>query len=87
MNYRCDDRDKEYAAFRNSLIPEAEERAKQRLKVFGKAWNWRKGAEDKRFRWDYLTQFFHEEMNRLWAETIKSPSETDNAPTADISTG
>lgn len=49
----------------DALIPEAEKIAIRRVREFGKAWNWRIGAEGNKFRWDYWTQFFHEAMNEL----------------------
>jgi hypothetical protein len=72
----------QYVSERDSLIPLAEDRAKQRLKEFGKAWDYRKGVDGKNFRFDYETQFFHEEMEKLWAETIKNIILTANAETA-----
>ena len=65
-----DDRDKEYAEARNLLIPEAAERAEALVKAFGKRWDWRKGADGKRFRWDRWTEFFHKEMNTLAKERL-----------------
>jgi hypothetical protein len=76
----------QYVSERNSLIPLAEDRAKQRLKEFGKAWDCRKGVDGKNFRFDYETQFFHEEMEKLWAETIKNNTLTENAETVNTST-
>jgi len=59
----------EYEKARNALIPLAEASATQRVKAFGEKWDLRHGADGKMVKWDYWTQFFHEEMNKLWEES------------------
>lgn len=50
----------------NAFIPLAEEIANQRVKALKKVSEKRPhGADGGKFTWDYFTQFFHEEMNRL----------------------
>ena len=49
----------------NNLIPEAERIARERVRKIGKAWNWRTGAGQKRYRYDYWTREFHQAMNEL----------------------
>ncbi len=51
----------------DALIPEAEKIANQKVREIGKAWNWRKGVDGKKFRWDYWTAEFHKAMNELAA--------------------
>ena len=55
-----------YEKARDALIPLAEAAATLRVKDFGEKWDLRCGADDKMVKWDYWTQFFHEEMNKLW---------------------
>ncbi len=57
-----------YEAAIDALIPKAEKIAKQRAEEIGKEWDLRIGIDGKKFRWNYQSQFFAEEMNRLAAE-------------------
>lgn len=78
--------DTDYISARDALIPEAEKIAKQRVQEIGKDSDWRTGVEGKKFKWDYFSEEFHKEMNRLWAETIASSTLKENVGTASIST-
>jgi hypothetical protein len=49
----------------NSLIPKAERKARARVKILGIKSEKRAGKGGGLFNWDFFTQFFHEEMDRL----------------------
>jgi len=59
---------KKYRDKIDALVPFAEAEALKRVKEFGKKTEERIGKDGKPFKWDYFTQFFHEEMNRMCRE-------------------
>ena len=59
---------KKYRDKIDALVPFAEAEALKRVKEFGKKTEERIGIDGKPFKWDYFTQFFHEEMNRMCRE-------------------
>lgn len=52
----------------NALIPEASKLADVRTKALPYKTEWRTGLGSILYNWDYWTQFFHEEMNKLARE-------------------
>ena len=52
----------------DALVPFAEAEALKRVKELGKETEERIGVSGKPYKWDFLTQFFHEEMDRMCRE-------------------
>ena len=59
---------KKYRDKIDALVPFAEAEALKRVKEFGKKTEERIGVSGKPYKWDFLTQFFHEEMDRMCRE-------------------
>jgi len=59
---------KKYRDKVDALVPFAERAALKRVKKLGKETEERIGVSGKPYIWDFLTQFFHEEMNRMCRE-------------------
>ena len=59
---------KKYRDKIDALVPFAEAEAQKRVKEYGKEVEERIGKDGKPFNWDFFTQFFHEEINRMCRE-------------------
>lgn len=57
--------DHEYIAARNKLIPEAFKIAQERVSGLKHATMSVTGVNGEPYRWHFIDEFFHEEMNRL----------------------
>ena len=52
----------------DALVPFAERAALKRVKEYGKEVEERIGKDGKPFNWNFFTEFFHEEMDRMCRE-------------------
>ena len=52
----------------DALVDFAEKAAQERVKKLGKKTEERIGKDGKPFNWDFFTEFFHEEMDRMCRE-------------------
>ena len=59
---------KKYKDKVDALVDFAEKAAQERVKKLGRETEERIGVSGKPYKWDFLTQFFHEEMNRMCRE-------------------
>ena len=56
---------KKYRDKIDALVPFAEAEALKRVKEYGRKTEERVGVDGKLFKWDFFTEFFHEEINKL----------------------
>ena len=59
---------KKYKDKVDALVDFAEKAAQERVKKLGKETEERIGKDGKPFNWDFFTEFFHEEMDRMCKE-------------------
>ena len=59
---------KKYKDTVDALVDFAEKAAQERVKKLGKETEERIGKDGKPFNWDFFTEFFHEEMDRMCRE-------------------